>query len=98
MTLQKRSKKSEECFSGRTDTNKVVSFPNVPVASSLKSDDKINLKRGDYVVVRVDEPYPHSLRGTPLARTTLSEYLSLGKSITPLGGNSHVAPGNQVQA
>jgi hypothetical protein len=63
-------------LSGRTDTNKVVAFPDVAVASSMKNLDgeKGNLKPGDYVAVTITDGFAHSLRGVPIAKSSISEF------------------------
>jgi len=72
------SKKTDLDFSGRTDTNKVVNFPRVPVAVDLRPENinnKVAFKPGDYIVVKIEETFPHSLKGTPIAKTSMEEYL-----------------------
>jgi tRNA-2-methylthio-N6-dimethylallyladenosine synthase len=55
------SKKSDEQFFGRTDTNKGVVF------------DREDYEKGDYVKVRIDDCTSSTLLGTALERTTLTE-------------------------
>ncbi|WP_022834969.1 tRNA (N6-isopentenyl adenosine(37)-C2)-methylthiotransferase MiaB [Salisaeta longa] len=55
------SKKSDEQFFGRTDTNKGVVF------------DREDYQAGDYVRVRIDDCTSSTLLGTALERTTLQE-------------------------
>jgi hypothetical protein len=47
------------------------------VACNLKAENvnnKVSIKPGDYVVVKIEETYAHSLRGVPIARTSMTEY------------------------
>jgi tRNA-2-methylthio-N6-dimethylallyladenosine synthase len=55
------SKKSDEEFFGRTDTNKGVVFP------------REDYEKGDYVRVRIDDCTSSTLLGTPLGTTTLAD-------------------------
>jgi len=55
------SKKSDEEFFGRTDTNKGVVFP------------REDYEKGQYVRVRIDNCTSSTLLGTPLGTTTLAE-------------------------
>jgi len=55
------SKKSDEQFFGRTDTNKGVVF------------DREDYEKGDYVKVRIDDCTSSTLLGTALEKTTLTE-------------------------
>ena len=55
------SKKSNEQFFGRTDTNKGVVF------------DREDYEKGDYVKVRIDDCTSSTLLGTALEKTTLTE-------------------------
>ena len=55
------SKKSDDEFFGRTDTNKGVVFP------------REDYEKGDYVRVRIDDCTSSTLLGTPLGTTTLAD-------------------------
>jgi tRNA-2-methylthio-N6-dimethylallyladenosine synthase len=55
------SKKSDEQFFGRTDTNKGVVF------------DREDYEKGDYVKVRIDDCTSSTLLGTAIEKTTLTE-------------------------
>lgn len=72
-------------MSGRTDTNKTVIIPNIPVANDLqkiinKSSEtiqKVALQPGDYVIVKIESFSSHSLKGIPISKTSLIEYNKL---------------------
>ncbi len=67
--IEGRSKKSEDRWVGRSDSNKKVIF------------DKEDFKLGDYVHVRIDECTSATLLGTGLKKTTLSEEADLSESV-----------------
>ena len=86
--MSKKSKKNEQNvvagtaaalekvqLTGRTDTFKRLVFGE-ECPSSEGSIDTIKLVPGDYVAVRVDEAAVSTCIGTPLYRTTLSEFVA----------------------
>ena len=77
--LSQLSRKSKQELSGRTDTNKICIIPDVEVNSSLSNVNgtKVNLKPGDYVAVKIVQGFAHSLKGEPIAKTTLTEFNSV---------------------
>ena len=75
------SKKSSAEWAGRTDTNKRVVFERKPVATSASSSGEAQLVPGDYVAVRVGEAISaNTLRGVPLARTSIAEFADAGRA------------------
>jgi len=64
------SKKSDEQFFGRTDTNKGVVF------------DREDYEKGDYVKVRIDDCTSSTLLGTALETTTLTEAAETNTIVT----------------
>lgn len=64
-------------LSGLTDTNKRCVFKDfempVSIESSFSSDLSIRATAGDYVLVRIEEAGRNTLKGVPVARTTLAE-------------------------
>ena len=70
------SKRSAADLAGRTDTGKMVVFPDVAVPAAWHAQDgpHVRLKPGDYVAVRVEKATAASLTGAPLSRTTLREF------------------------
>jgi len=67
------SRRSDEEFVGRTDTNKKVVFPKQKVFSSLASTDLVMPTVGDYVVVDIVDT-GLTLRGTPSAVSSIQEF------------------------
>ena len=76
-------------LTGRTDTNKRILFADQPVElleqgawRSARSGGALGLGTsllpGDYAVVRATEVRGHTLRGEPLAKTTLSAWSNSG--------------------
>ena len=64
-------------WNGRTDQNKRILFPYQDVLLTPVTDDndtKVSFEIGDYIAVSVDEVRGHTLRGTPLWRTTLQSF------------------------
>ena len=66
---------------GRTDTNKRVFFPSIPIPAHMPGfegvghgDDVMEMATGDYVVVEITEVKGHTLRGKPIAKVTMNEY------------------------
>ncbi len=55
------SRRSSDCFKGRTDGNVAVNFPKAP-----------GVTRGDFCRVRITGSTSQSLRGVLLARTDIS--------------------------
>uniref|UniRef100_A0A7S3D2G3 Uncharacterized protein n=1 Tax=Palpitomonas bilix TaxID=652834 RepID=A0A7S3D2G3_9EUKA len=74
--IEGRSKRSENEWTGRTDTNRKVVFPKQAVASTLAGDAsaKVDLQVGDFVLVQIESDTLTTLRGTALARTTIPEH------------------------
>jgi len=75
----------QAALTGRTDTNKRILFTDQPVelleasawglgGSSGMFTQGAQLNPGDYAVVRVTGVAGHTLRGEPLAKTTLGEW------------------------
>lgn len=60
---------------GRTDTNKKVIFPKIPLSNSNGKDEPRLPKPGDYVAVQIDGT-SFTLHAKPLAITTLQEYFN----------------------
>ncbi|KAL6078297.1 CDK5 regulatory subunit associated protein 1 [Balamuthia mandrillaris] len=85
--VEGKSKRSEHELFGRTDTNKKVIIPDVPVSSvyhpplQQHSNGMVKLNVGDYVVVEVESCTAISLRGVPLARTTLSHFAASNNTV-----------------
>eukprot|EP00743_Colponemidia_sp_Colp-15_P006634 GILK01007151.1.p1 GENE.GILK01007151.1~~GILK01007151.1.p1 ORF type:complete len:596 (+),score=106.79 GILK01007151.1:72-1859(+) len=75
--VDKISRKSADELSGRSDTNRKCVFANVPVRNGLGLDgETVQMKPGDYVLVRVDSIASQTYRCTPVARTTIQEWSS----------------------
>jgi len=72
----KRSTPENPAWSGRTDQNKRVIFPNVPCSNTSAAGGgvDVHLQRGDYGVVEITEARGHTLRGRLLWRTTLQDF------------------------
>jgi MiaB/RimO family radical SAM methylthiotransferase len=71
-------------LNGRTDTNKRVIFPNIPIPGHMpgfegvgRGDDVKKMATGEYVVVEITEVKGHTLRGNPIAKVTMDEYCKL---------------------
>ena len=78
------SKKSEEDLAGKTDTGKVVVFPDIampelysPQHASRTVSGGVRAQAGDYVAVRVDKATTGTLMGMPLGLTTLQGFQRL---------------------
>jgi len=67
------SKRSDKHLFGRTDSNKVVIFENIPVVCGSET---VNLQSGDYAVVRIESCSPHTLQGTAVMKTTQTDYFN----------------------
>lgn len=68
---------SMEALTGRTDTNKRVVFPNIPVPTLGNHSGRtpeVRLQVGDYVAVRVREATSVTLFAEPLLRMGLQEF------------------------
>lgn len=76
------ARRDDNDFTGRTDSNKRMFFPNVPVADGYNGINKVQLRVGDYVATRVDtSSSAGTMRGTPLYRSTLASFYSLMNNI-----------------
>jgi MiaB/RimO family radical SAM methylthiotransferase len=77
----KRSTPDNPAWSGRTDQNKRIIFPDGPcsdrASGTADGGVDVRLQRGDYGVVEVTEARGHTLRGRLLWRTTLQEFSRL---------------------
>ena len=77
------SKKSDADLAGKTDTGKVVVFPDLAVAEAYSPHGRpangatVRLGPGDYVAVRVDKATTGTLMGVALGRTTLMGFQAL---------------------
>ncbi len=86
-------------LTGRTDTFKRVVFEDMPVPSSYSGGGSsgdcsssagappVHLQPGDYVAVEVTEA-GGTLRGRPLARTTLQEFVAVHGSAMALASGA----------
>lgn len=75
LLLEGTSRKSEGEWVGRTDTGKKVVIPRAPVASDIGVSSEVELRKGDYVAVRVVESISaNTLRALPLSRTTIGQF------------------------
>ncbi|GMH44867.1 hypothetical protein BSKO_12819 [Bryopsis sp. KO-2023] len=73
--VEGKAQKSDDMWTGKTDTLKRVVFPDRKVPSSLGKDaDRVSVKPGDYVVVDVASASHSTLGADPVARTTIQEY------------------------
>ncbi|EED89427.1 hypothetical protein THAPSDRAFT_263872, partial [Thalassiosira pseudonana CCMP1335] len=63
----KRSTPGNRAWSGRTDQNKRVVFPDVEEVRPLTN---VGLSRGDYAVVQIEEARGHTLKGRALWRSS----------------------------
>lgn len=69
------SKRSESEWAGRTDNNKRVVFARRPLPAAAGCSEERELQPGDYVAVRISQALsPNTLRGEPLARTSIAEF------------------------
>jgi tRNA A37 methylthiotransferase MiaB len=77
------SKKSDADLAGKTDTGKVVVFPDTAVPEAYSPHGRpaggatVRLLPGDYVAVRVDKATTGTLMGVALGRTTLMGFQAL---------------------
>ena len=77
------SKKSEADLAGRTDTGKVVVFPDCPVAAVYRGGEgggggaEVRLQEGDYAAVLVERSGTGTLMGRALGKTTLMGFHAL---------------------
>ena len=60
-------------MSGRTDTNKVVVFPDMSVPSDLSGLTE-PIKPGDYVLVEIESATSHTFRGKALRKRSLTQH------------------------
>jgi len=72
-----KSRRSDKELCGRTDNNKRVVFPDVPVPAEYGDKSLVQPQKGDYVVVDVHSSTGIALLGSPVARTTLQNFARL---------------------
>lgn len=74
--MEGRAHKTDEKFTGRTDTLKRVVFEDAKVPSSLSktASEKLSVKPGDYVALKITSASHSTLVGELIARTSLQEY------------------------
>eukprot|EP00455_Lapot_gusevi_P049161 TRINITY_DN691_c0_g1_i2.p1 TRINITY_DN691_c0_g1~~TRINITY_DN691_c0_g1_i2.p1 ORF type:complete len:223 (-),score=19.38 TRINITY_DN691_c0_g1_i2:21-689(-) len=92
------SRRSPHHWVGRSDTNKKVIFPKTDLLSNLASISNLSaspsqplesVKVGDYVIVNINGASSSSLRGVPIAKSSIPEFaasqelLALIPSIMP---------------
>ncbi|XP_031843477.1 CDK5RAP1-like protein [Nomia melanderi] len=70
------SKKSDEYFQGRNDGNVRVLIPCINIPTEKYSNIKRPIKSGDYVVVQIQKANSHTLTGTPVYHSSITEYSS----------------------
>lgn len=81
------SKRSEGALTGRTDTFKRVIFDDTAIParySDPAGQPLVKLSVGDYVAVKIVEGGGGVLKGVPLGRTTMSEFVQKHGSAVPL--------------
>jgi len=79
------SKKSDQEWVGRTDTNKKVVLAREPVLDATAGGAPVDVAVGDYVAVRVTQALSaNTLRAQPLARTSIAQFEAGGVSANAL--------------
>ncbi|XP_068979059.1 CDK5RAP1-like protein [Bombus flavifrons] len=72
--VEQPSKRSNEKFQARNDGNTRVVIPSMTIPTGKYSNDTRSIKIGDYVVVKIETANSHSLTGTPLYHSSITEY------------------------
>ncbi|XP_033363570.1 CDK5RAP1-like protein [Bombus vosnesenskii] len=72
--VEQPSKRSDENFQARNDGNTRVVIPSMTIPTGKYSNDTRSIKIGDYVVVKIETANSHSLTGTPLYHSSITEY------------------------
>jgi len=71
--VEGKSRRSGLDLCGRTDSNKIAFFPDIPIPADISKDSpKSQIKPGDYVILNIHSASTQSMKGTPLGITTLS--------------------------
>eukprot|EP01097_Dermamoeba_algensis_P010336 TRINITY_DN7589_c0_g1_i1.p1 TRINITY_DN7589_c0_g1~~TRINITY_DN7589_c0_g1_i1.p1 ORF type:complete len:592 (-),score=64.42 TRINITY_DN7589_c0_g1_i1:95-1870(-) len=86
------SKRNEKELFGRSDSNKKIIFPDIPLSFSSinpafphqQADYSQKIHKGDYVVVEVTSSSSQSLKGRALVKTTLTESHSVLRTLEGL--------------
>jgi len=73
----RKSSPDKPSWTGRTDQNKRVVFPQILCSAQDSLDAKVKLTPGEYGVVEITEARGHTLRGQLLWRTTLKAFSEL---------------------
>ncbi|XP_076660581.1 CDK5RAP1-like protein [Halictus rubicundus] len=77
MLIEGVSKRSDKFLQGRNDGGTRVLIPSMDIPIEKDADTKRLVKSGDYVVVEIQSANSHSLTGTPLYHSSITEYSSL---------------------
>lgn len=77
--IEGTSKRNQDEWLGRNDGNKKVVFKNTELPD-LQGNGSHKLKRGDYVLVEIEDTTGMTLTGRPIAKTTLQEYTQFCRS------------------
>ncbi|XP_003399711.1 CDK5RAP1-like protein [Bombus terrestris] len=75
--VEQSSKRSNENFQARNDGNTRVVIPSMTIPTGKYSNDTRPIKIGDYVVVKIETANSHTLTGTPLYHSSITEYAFL---------------------
>ena len=75
--VEQFSKRSNENFQARNDGNTRVVIPSMTIPTGKYSNDTRPIKIGDYVVVKIETANSHTLTGTPLYHSSITEYAFL---------------------
>ena len=73
--VEGKAQKSDDMWTGKTDTLKRVVFSDAKIPSSLVQDaHRVSVKPGDYVVVDITSASHSTLVGSPVAVTKMQDY------------------------
>lgn len=76
----RKSSTDQPAWTGRTDQNKRVVFPETFCSTQECLETNVKLSPGDYGVVEITEARGHTLRGQLLWRTTLKKFSELSQT------------------
>eukprot|EP01112_Ceratiomyxa_fruticulosa_P012606 TRINITY_DN349_c0_g1_i1.p1 TRINITY_DN349_c0_g1~~TRINITY_DN349_c0_g1_i1.p1 ORF type:complete len:582 (+),score=79.25 TRINITY_DN349_c0_g1_i1:243-1988(+) len=80
--VEGHSRRSKDHLTGRSDTNKKINFPDIPIPSVDNPYHQSKPRVGDYVVVKIDESSGVAFKGTPILTCRLDDFRYLKDKFT----------------
>jgi len=80
--IDRKSRRSQHDFVGRTDTNKkvIISADQTPIYNPFTADHKDQIAIGDYIIVQVMEGSEITLKGKPIMKSSIEHFTTFNQN------------------